>query len=127
MEPTTINMQPERVTLQPLTSQTDPDKSTQTFLIWSILNNICCFFTCGFTLCCSIPALVFSMNTDSGVKRCDKKMAKRNSLLAFTMNITTSVSILIILIVSIIFWVYIVYFSAKGVQWFCELPLNWSC
>lgn len=124
---TTIEIaQPEKVE-KPLLESSAEETKAQSFLVWSILGNICCLFTCGLTLCCSIPALVFSLNVNSGVKRNDKKCIKRNSVLAFFANIITATSILLIFIVSLVFWIYIVYFSAKGVEWFCELPLNWTC
>ncbi len=127
MNQTTINMQPEKIKTVPLLATSEPEAAVSNFLIWSILNNICCICTCGLTLICSIPALVFSINVDSGQKQGNKEMAKRNSILAFIMNTTTVVSITIIFIVSFIFWVYVVYYSAKGVEWFCDLPLNWTC
>lgn len=126
---TTISMQPEKVKNQDsLLGECDVSlKETQTFLIWSIINNFCCFFTCGLTLCCSLPALVFSLNVKSAVKRNNKNATKRNSLLAFLFNITTGVSILAFFVSTLVLFIYAVYFTTMGVQWFCDLPLNWTC
>ncbi len=122
-------MQPKKITEAPLLSANECDEiePVNNFLIWSIINNVCCICTCGLTLICSIPALVFSLNVDTERKRRKNGAAKRNSVLAFLMNTATLVSIFILITISIIFWIYIVYYSAKGVEWFCDLPLNWTC
>lgn len=69
--------------------------SPNTFLLWSIFSNLFCWSSCGLTLFCSCPALVFSFLTRSHVKHDDLRRASRFSQSAYIFNILTAIFLIL--------------------------------
>jgi hypothetical protein len=71
------------------------DKKTtsqpSTFLLWSIFGNLFCWSSCGLTLFCSCPALVFSLLVRSHGKNDDMRRANRFSRSAYIFNMLTAI------------------------------------
>ncbi len=126
----TIIYPPERneaTTQNKLLDESEQQSAPRDYMVWSVIGNVCCMCTCMFTLLCSIPALIFSLNTKENVKIGDFSKAKKNSLFSFLCNSLTALTIILFCILSIVLIVYILMLGASGVKWFCELPLNFTC
>lgn len=65
-------------------------QSPNTFLLWSIFSNLFCWSSCGLTLFCSCPALIFSCLARSHVMHDDLRRAGRFSQSAYIFNILTA-------------------------------------
>jgi hypothetical protein len=74
----------------------------ETFMEWSILNTLCCFFTGSIVLICSIPALCFSIKARELNADRDYVEAKKASVYSRTCNFIASVLIIQFLILIII-------------------------
>lgn len=91
---TSITLQPNENGILKVEASDDKDLSPPSFLLWSILNNALCWTACGFSLFCSIPALIFSLCTKS-VYGNDERRAKRFSLSAYIFNIMTCIFLML--------------------------------
>lgn len=75
---------------------------SETFMEWSILNTLCCFFTGSMVLLCSIPALCFSIKTRELNAERDFVEARKASVRSRTCNFIASIVIIQCLILTII-------------------------
>ncbi|KAM3921165.1 dispanin subfamily A member 2b-like [Leptodactylus fuscus] len=82
------------VTEQPGTYRT-PQKD---YLIWSILNLICCCLPLG------IVALIFSIKTRDATQQNDMMSATKNSRTAFNLNIAATVIGVIMIIIVVVLY-----------------------
>ena len=75
---------------------------SETFIEWSILNSICCFFTGSIVLLCTIPAIFFSIKTRELNADHDFVNAKKTSTYSKNCNLLATIVIIQCLIITII-------------------------
>lgn len=76
-------------------SSTTYTQPPNTFLVWSLFSNLFCWSSCGLTLFCSCPALIFSCLARSHVKHDDLRRAGRFSQSAYIFNILTAIFLIL--------------------------------
>jgi hypothetical protein len=82
----------------------EEEKLIETYMIWSIMNNLLCICSGVLILACSVPALIFSMKTDDYIKMGNFSEARLNSKYAFGFNAAGTTFLFLILLV--VFYVY---------------------
>ena len=126
----TIVCPPERLDSENQRSLLDEKGSSQapnSYMLLSVLANVCCLFSCMASLVCSLPALVFSLNTRESIKIGDLQKAKKTSALALVFNFLTGLFIILVFVITIVVIIYVVLVGASAVEWFCNIPLNFTC
>ena len=78
----------------------DYDQFVDSYMSWSILNNMACLFTGVFVLFFSIPALIFSMRTRDYLKLGNIQEARMNSKYARSFNIAATTVLITVFLVT---------------------------
>ena len=82
----------------------EEENQIETYMIWSVMNNLLCICSGVLILACSIPALIFSMKTDDYIRMGYYSEARLNSKYAFRFN--AAGTFFLFLILFLVFYFY---------------------